>query len=353
MRLLRPLMAVPDCLECHGAQGYRVGDVLGGISTSVSMEPLQAISRRHVAALSLGHALVGLVGLCGIVLAGRRLLASQAVIAATNAELAERHGQLQETYERLNQEFRTVGDVQVSLLPATLPEIPGFEVATHYNPATQAGGDYFDFFALPDGKWGVVVADVSGHGAPAAVLMAMVRAILHVSHLWGPPSEVLAHLNRDLQTSVQPGQFVTALYGVLDPANRTFTFSSAGHCAPVYLEPSQGRARLCTAENGFPIGITADARYPVSSIILEHGADLVLYTDGVTEAFNASREQFGQRRLMDALETQKGCTAAAVRDALLESLDNHSGSVQLADDVTLLIIRVLPEGTRTTQKDTP
>jgi serine phosphatase RsbU (regulator of sigma subunit) len=351
MRLLRPLVAEPHCLKCHSAQGYRVGDIMGGISTSVPMGPLQAIAWRHVAALALGHALVGLVGLCGIVLAGRRLLVSQAVIAATNAKLAERHRQLQETYERLNREFRTVGDVQVSLLPGTLPDIPGFEVATHYRPATQAGGDYFDFFALPDGKWGVVVADVSGHGAPAAVLMAMVRTILHVSGLWTPPNEVLSHLNRDLQTSVQPDQFVTVLYGVLDPLNRTFTFSSAGHCEPIYLDPSQGRARLCTAETGFPISVTADARYPVSSIVLEHGAVLVLYTDGVTEAFDESGEQFGQERLIDGLQALQGSPAASVRDALLESLDKHRGPVQLADDVTLLIFRALLEGAPATRKD--
>ncbi len=353
MRVLRPLVTEPDCLKCHSAQGFHVGDILGGISTSVPMEPLRAIARRHVAALALGHALVALVGLCGIVLAGRRLLVSQAVIAATNAKLAERHRQLQETYERLNREFRTVGDVQVSLLPATLPEIPGYEVATHYRPATQAGGDYFDFFALPDGKWAVVVADVSGHGAPAAVLMAMVRTILHVSGLWTPPNEVLSHLNRDLQTSVQPDQFVTVLYGVLDPVNRTFTFSSAGHGEPIYLDPSQGRARLCTVETGYPIGVTDDARYPVSSITMKHGGVLVLYTDGLAEAFNMSREQFGQKRLMDALQALQGSPATAVRHALLESLDEYRGPVPLADDVTLLIIRVLSEGTQTTQEDAP
>lgn len=353
MRLLRPLVTEPDCLKCHSAQGYRLGDIRGGISVSVPMGPLQAIARRHVAALLLGHALVGLVGLCGVLLAGRRLLASQAVIGAKNAQLAERHQQLQETYGRLDREFRTVGDVQVSLLPATLPEIPGFEVATHYKPATQAGGDYFDFFALPDGSWGFVVADVSGHGAPAAVVMAMMRAILHVSRQWTPPNEVLAHLNRDLPTSIQPGQFVTALYGVLDPANGTFTFSSAGHAAPVCLNPSVGRARLCTAETGFPLGIAADARYPVSSITLEHGAVLVLYTDGITEAFDESGEQFGQERLVDVVQAHQGGSAAAVRDALLESLDKHCGSVELADDVTLLIIRVLPEGAPAARDNTP
>ncbi len=135
--------------------------------------------------------------------------------------------------------------------------------------------------------------------------------------------------------------------------NRTFTFSSAGHCEPIYLDPSQGRARLCTVETGFPIGVTGDARYPVSSITMEHGGVLLLYTDGLTEAFNMSREQFGQRRLMDVLEALQGSPATAVRHALLESLDEHRGPVQLADDVTLLIIRVLSEGTQTTQEDAP
>jgi serine phosphatase RsbU (regulator of sigma subunit) len=353
MRLLRPLVADAGCLKCHSAQGYRVGDIRGGISISVPMEPLQVIARRHIRALWLGHALVGLVGLFGIVLAGRRLLASQAAVRATNAQLAQSHRQLQETHGRLEGEFRTVGDVQVSLLPATLPVIAGFEVATHYKPATQAGGDYFDFFALPDGRWGIMVADVSGHGAPAAVVMAMMRAILHVSRQRTPPNEVLAHLNRELSTSVGLGQFVTALYGVLDPADRTFTFSSAGHGGPVCFDPLLGRARLCSAEPGFPLGINADTRYPVSSITLEPGAVLVLFTDGITEAFDESGEQFGQQRLMDAVQAYQGGSAAVVRDALRDALDKHCGSVQLADDVTLLVIRALPGGASAAPNDTP
>jgi serine phosphatase RsbU (regulator of sigma subunit) len=315
------------------------------------VEPLRAIAWRHLRALSLGHALVGLVGLLGIMVAGRRLLASQALIGAKNAELAENHSQLQDTYARLNREFRTVGDVQVGLLPSTLPEIPGFEVATYYKPATQAGGDYFDFFALPGRKWAFIVADVSGHGAPAAVVMAMMRAILHVSQRWIPPDEVLAHLNIDLPTNIQPGQFVTAIYGVLDPADGTFTFSSAGHAGPVCLDPSLRRARVCRSETGFPIGITPDARYSVSSITLERGAVMVLCTDGVTEAFSESGEQFGQERLIDVLQAQQGGSAAAVRDAVLESLAEHCGAVQLADDVALLIIRAVPEGASATQQD--
>ena len=325
----------------------------GGERVSVPVEALKAMARRHAAALLLGHAIVGLVGLYGIVLAGRRLMTSQAAIRAKNNRLAERDRQLRETYDRLDREFRTVGEAQVSLLPATLPEIPGIEVATYYKPARRAGGDYFDVLALPDGRWGFLVADVSGHGAPAAIVMAMMRAILHVSRRWEPPDEVLAHLNRDLPTNIQPGQFVTALYGVLDPAAGTFTFSSAGHPAPICLNPSLGLGRVLSIEAGLPIGIEADTRYPVSSTRLASGAVMILYTDGIVEAFSESDEQFGRQRMVDLAQAHQNGSASAVRDALLESLDKHRGSVRLADDVALVIIRVLPGGTADTRNDTP
>jgi len=285
--------------------------------------------------------MVWLIGLGGIALGGQRLRASRNVVQAQNAQLARQNLQLQQAYEQLDREFKTVGDVQVSLLPPRIPEIPGFQVATHYKPARRAGGDYFDFFPLPDNRWGFLVADVSGHGAPAAVVMAMTRVILHTSRRWTPPDEVLAQLNDDLSSNILLGQFVTACYGVLDPTSGTFTFASAGHPQPLYFEPEHGCVEELATESGFPLGLQTGAEYPAASVTLAPESLLVLYTDGITEALDAADQQFGPERLMNVLQARHREGAAALRDAVLASLDAHRGPVQLADDATLVVISVL------------
>ena len=175
MRLMRPLITERGCLKCHAQQGYRLGDIRGGISVSIPMDPFRAAARTYIASLSIGHGLIWLVGAFGIVLGGRRL---------------------QKAYELLDAELRSVGEAQASLLPVQIPAIPGFEGATHYQPAKRAGGDYFDVFALPEGQWGVLVADVSGHGASAAVVMAMTHAMLRIAASKVPAASVLKYLNR-------------------------------------------------------------------------------------------------------------------------------------------------------------
>ena len=341
MRLMGVLVTESSCLPCHSEQGYKVGDVRGGISVSIPMGPLWGVLRRHEAALSLGHGLIWLVGMAGLVIGGQRLRARRDAIEVKNAQLAERSRQVQRAYELLDHEFKVVADVQVSLLPPRVPEIPGFEGATHYRPATRAGGDYFDFFGLSQGRWGVLVADVSGHGAPAAVVMAMTRVILHTSSRMQPPDQVLADVNDALCSNILSGQFVTCCYGVLDPGARTFAFASAGHPAPLLYDPASGRAQTCATPGGFPLGIDSDAHYAAGSVALAPGSVLVFYTDGITEALSQEGEQFGEARLTRAIEARAGDGAEAVREGILAALDAHRGSVDLADDTTLVILRAL------------
>jgi serine phosphatase RsbU (regulator of sigma subunit) len=341
MRLMRRLITEPSCLSCHSAQGYRVGDVRGGISVATPMAPLQAVAQGYKVSLAFGHGLVCIVGILGILLGGNRLQASHHVIEVQNTELADRNRQPQDAYGQLDREFRTVGEVQVSLLPKKPPEIAGFEIATYYDPATQAGGDYFDFFALPEGRWGLIVADVSGHGVPAAVVMAMTRVILHVSKCLTPCDETLARLNADLLANLTRGEFVTACYGVLDPSDATFTFASAGHPSPLCIGPDRGQAIALEVEPGFPLGMVAEASYPATTLNLARNQAVVIYTDGITEAMDAEHQVFGQSRLLDALQCSEGGSAGAMKDRALEALDRHRGPVELEDDVTLLIMRVL------------
>jgi sigma-B regulation protein RsbU (phosphoserine phosphatase) len=305
------------------------------------MEPFWAVGRRYKATISLGHGLVWLLGVAGIVLGGRRLRASRDLIEVKNSQLTERSQQLQEAYDQLDREFQAVRDVQISLLPAPAPEIPGFEGATHYRPATRAGGDYFDFFRLPEDQWGVLVADVSGHGAPAAVVMAMTHAILHTTSQKVPAEHIVGYLNDALSKIIESGQFVTCCYGVLDPGTRRFTFASAGHHPPLHYDFSSRRVHVCDSENGLPLGIADGMEYSASSVELKPGSVLVLYTDGITEAFDEQNKQFGITRLTTIVEKEGPHGAAQVRDAILAALDEHRGSVDLADDTTLVVLRVV------------
>ena len=341
MRLMRPLITELGCLKCHAEQGYRVGDIRGGISVSIPMDPFRAAARTYIASLSIGHGIIWLVGVFGIALGGRRLRANRDVIEAQNVRLIEHGRRLQEAFDLLDAELRSVGEVQTSLLPAQIPAIPGFEGATHYRPAKRAGGDYFDVFALPEGQWGVLVADVSGHGASAAVVMAMTHAMLRIAASKTPAVSVLKYLNQALVGIIQPDQFVTCCYSILDPASRKFTFALAGHPLPLVFNSSTGCAYSPEGQYGFPLGILSDTEFVASSVTLEPGDLVLLYTDGITEAFNADHFEFGLPRLMTELKTHGPEGAEAVREAVLAALDKHRGAVELVDDITLIVLHAL------------
>ncbi len=339
MRLMRPLTTERGCLKCHAEQGYRVGDIRGGISVSIPLDPFRAAARTYIASLSIGHGLIWLVGAFGIVLGGRRLRANRDVIEAQNVRIIEHGRRLQEAYELLDAELRSVGEVQASLLPVQIPAIPGFEGATHYQPTKRAGGDYFDVFPLPEGQWGVLVADVSGHGASAAVVMAMTHAMLQIAASKTPVASILKYLNQALAGIIQSKQFVTCCYIILDPASRKFTFALAGHPPPLVFNSSNGCSYTPEGEYGPPLGMSPDAEFAASSVTLEPGDLVLLYTDGITEAFNADRLQFGLPRLMTELKTHGSKGAEAVREAVLAALDEHRAAVELADDITLVVLR--------------
>jgi sigma-B regulation protein RsbU (phosphoserine phosphatase) len=253
--------------------------------------------------------------------------------------------QLKAALKRLDREVQVVGDIQRSLLPRELPKVTGFDFAAHYRTSAQAGGDYYDFFPIGENGWGLFIADVAGHGTPAAVLMAITHAIAHTRP--GdpvPPGEVLAHLNRHLcGTYTSNGTFITAFYAALDPVRRTLTYATAGHNPPRLLR--RGQVQSLDGAAGLPLGIMPDLDYAETTIPLEAGDLLLLYTDGITEA-KAPREQDGSADLfgvdrLDALLRRCSTTTAAetiecVRCAVAE-FTNHAPP---GDDETLVAMRV-------------
>lgn len=317
------------------------GTIRGAPRVSLPAGPLWALARRQRMSLLLGHGLIWLVGMIALIEAGRRLRARRDALDRQNAQLAQRSGEVQEAYRLLDQELKAVAQVQVSLLPARIPDIPGFEVVTHYSPAGRAGGDYFDFLALPDGRWAVLIADVSGHGAPAAVVMAMMRVVFHTLERTSPPDRALADVNAVLCRNILSDHFVTCCYGILDPAARTFAFASAGHLAPLFFDQASRHAYPVAMENGLPLGVDLEAQYAATTVDLPPASLLTLYTDGVTEAFSPTGEQFGTARLTAAIEAQAARGVAVALDAILAALDAHRNSVDLTDDTALILFRAL------------
>ena len=251
--------------------------------------------------------------------------------------------ELKRAYEIVERELNVVADIQRSLLPKTLPAIPGLELAAHYQTSQWAGGDYYDFFELPDGRWGFLIADVSGHGTPAAVMMAILHSLAH-GHPGHPepPSALLEHVNRRLSASytAENEVFVTAFYGIYDPVRRQFTYSCAGHNPPQLKRCSLGHVDSLEDVGGPPLGLFDDVEYAQAKVTLRPGDILVLYTDGVTEAMDSQNKQFGLEMLNEVL-TRCNLGASAMRNAILEALDRFTDGNAALDDRTLLVAKVL------------
>ena len=251
--------------------------------------------------------------------------------------------ELQKTYEDLDRELKIVADIQRSLLPAELPMIPSLDLATYYRPSRRAGGDYYDFFPLPDGKWGIFVGDVSGHGTPAAVLMAVTHCIAHTCPgPAAPPSKILAYLNHHLirhYTSFN-SSFVTAFYAIYDPAARTLTYSCAGHNPPRLKRCQDGSLLVLDQSNDLPLGVADIVDYTDTVQPLQKGDQIIFYTDGITEAHNEAGELYGTDRLDHELEQ---CTlqAAALLESVLRSVEEFAAGRPILDDQTMIVARVV------------
>jgi sigma-B regulation protein RsbU (phosphoserine phosphatase) len=252
--------------------------------------------------------------------------------------------QLSAALASLDRELQVVGEIQKSLLPQQLPAIPGFEMAAHYLTSAQAGGDYYDFFPLQGGRWGIFIADVSGHGTPAAVLMAITHAIAHAqpgTHT--PPAALLNYLNDRLaRLYTRDGTFVTAFYAVLDPSDGTLTYSNAGHNPPRLAR--DGKVISLNEDGALPLGIMERQPYKEGRVTLQKDDLLLLYTDGITEASsprkkNGPRDLFGMPRLDDLLLKCSGSTAKECIAEVQAAIATFCEGAPPIDDQTLIAIR--------------
>lgn len=250
--------------------------------------------------------------------------------------------QLRSANETIEHEMRTIADLQRSLLPGALPTVEHLDVAAFYQPATQAGGDYYDFFPLPDGRLGILLSDISGHGSPAAVLMAVTHTLAHTqSRPPSEPADMLRHVNHHLAARYTNGngRFVTAFYGIFDPADRSLHYACAGHEPPRVKRCADGSPFRLDEAQGLPLGIMDEGDYTTATVALQAGDQIIFYTDGITEARNSAGEMFGAARLDEVL-AHCSLTAEGLIDDVIRRLDTFTGATPYVDDRTLLAARV-------------
>jgi sigma-B regulation protein RsbU (phosphoserine phosphatase) len=249
--------------------------------------------------------------------------------------------QLEDAYRELDHELKTVARLQRSLLPAKIPVIPRMDLTAYYQPASRAGGDYYDFFELPEGKWGLFIGDVSGHGTPAAVMMAVTHCIAHsYPGPTSPPGKVLQFLNQHLalQYASRIETFVTAFYAVYDPQSRKLVYACAGHNPPRLKRCEAGTVIPLDKVNGLPLGVLDDTEYAEASFYMQFGDQIILYTDGVTETHNPRGEQFGEHRIDEVL-AHCGMDSAELTRTLVNAVSNFAEGVPAHDDRTVVVLR--------------
>ena len=256
-------------------------------------------------------------------------LSSHIAVAVQNARLFQ---QVRHEREEMTRDALEARTLQQALLPKSSPYIPGFAVSGLCVPVGAVGGDWYDFIPLNDGRWGLVLADVSGKGTAAALLMAATRGVLRsLAEASCTPSEVLQRLNQLLVEDLPPARFVTMAYAVLDPAKRTLTLASAGHLQPLLVHGQD--ARFLNTEAGLPLGL-AVGEYSETEIELKPGCRVVFYSDGITEAVNPE-EEYGQLRLKEHL-LQPGTSG----ESLLASVRSFVNGFGLHDDATVITVEM-------------
>ena len=261
-----------------------------------------------------------------------RLLQALCGYVAVAVHNARRFQEEQQQRQEMSREANEARKIQQALLPRCSPYIPGFTISGLSTPAGAVGGDWYDFIPFADGRWGLVLADVSGKGMAAALLMSATRGMLRsLAEAACSPSEVLAKLNELLVSDFPSGRFVTMVYGVLDPGVRTLTFASAGHLRPLLIDNSQ--ARFLETERGLPLGIGL-GEYSEAQVHLAEGSRLLFYSDGITEATNPEEEEYGAERLEEHFQGED-----ASAESILEDVRTFANGAGLHDDATVILVK--------------
>ena len=278
-------------------------------------------------------------------------IATLAINYVFSIETARR---LAEANHWIEGELKSVRRIQQLLLPQALDDTPGIRVARLFQPHTYVGGDYYEIVPLSsilpaeaqnsDAEiWGFMIADASGHGAAAAVEIAMFDAVLRTyqpsAEEFTGPGDVLSYANRYFFTRMLRGSFITAFVSNYDPLSRTLNYANAGHPPPLIRRKQQAELVALDCKAGFPLGIDQQARWESAAEPMTPGDLLVMYTDGITEAKSEDGEEFGSHRLRQCI-SEAPASADACLAAIQHAVENHRGARSANDDVTLLVIEI-------------
>ncbi len=266
-----------------------------------------------------------------------RLLQALCDHVAVAVHNARRFGDEREQRKRMSREAEEARSIQQALLPRSAPLIPGFSVSGLSIPAGSVGGDWYDFIPLAQGRWGLVLADVSGKGMAAALLMSATRGMLRsLAQTGSGPAEVLTRLNNMMIEDFPSGRFVTMVYAELDPSSRVLRIANAGHLAPLLVEPSGHR--WINHEHGLPLGISA-SKFSETEVTLGEHSRIAFYSDGITEADRdsadkASGEEYGAERLLAQMQSPD-----FTLESLLADVRKFANGTGLRDDATVILVR--------------
>ncbi len=241
--------------------------------------------------------------------------------------------------KQIEDELRTVGDIQRSFLPQVFPAHPELDFASFYEPSAQAGGDYYDVIEISKSRWGLLMADVTGHGTPAAVVMAITHLLMNsVVNTFLHPSTALKVINEKLNVHLAPTFYVTMFYGILDLDAMKMVFSSAGHDTMLIHRHQTGEIVELRTDKGFPLKLVESDEYDEKEATLEPGDRLVLFTDGIVEMRNEDGDLFGYERLINVIKRNTSGTAQDLVDSVVEELNAFCPRRPFKDDVTLLVL---------------
>lgn len=265
-------------------------------------------------------------------------IAGQASIGLINA----RHAEEQKKLAQLHYDLDLARTIQTRLLPSRMPSEPGFEAAALNDPGNRVSGDYYDVIATDDGRYWLLIADVTGEGAPASLLMANLQAAVRVTIADGdPPAGLLTRWNRLICENTDSSKFITALLALVDPASRTIQFASAGHHMPLVRRPGDANPIKLEGQPGLPLGVELSAEYATTEHqIEESGAVFLVYTDGVIEARNPEGAEFGEPALQSALAESPPSDPRAAVEHIRDAVTQFAAGAPQSDDITILAARI-------------
>ncbi|MCX8083392.1 MAG: SpoIIE family protein phosphatase [Calditerrivibrio sp.] len=269
----------------------------------------------------------------------KELEEKQRQMSLLNNDLLKMNEKLKQAQKIIEDELRQVGEIQASLLPSSLPDIGGFEFGALYIPAEHAGGDYYDCIQMSNGYWGFTVADVSGHGTPAAVIMAITRAIMR-SYTYDviSASEAISMVNEILCSNIYTNDFVTMLYVVMNSENGECNFASAGHNPLLLFDKQDMMVKKVTA-NGMFLGVFDDVEYEQGSFTLKDGDIAFMYTDGLVEAMDPEDNLYGYDRLISKIIMFNELTCQEIIDNIMLDVKEFCKGRKFNDDITILVIK--------------